>query len=82
MQRGLGFVGIQVPQMTLKLKQGIGRLIRTRTDRGAVCILDPRLMLPHEDPNGKRYAAQVRAALPPFPLSRDWEEVEAFLRAL
>jgi ATP-dependent DNA helicase DinG len=80
--QGLGFIGIQVPQMTLKLKQGIGRLIRTRTDRGAVCILDPRLMLPHEDPNGKRYAAQVRAALPPFPLSRDWGEVEAFLRAL
>jgi ATP-dependent DNA helicase DinG len=80
--QGLGFIGIQVPQMTLKLKQGIGRLIRTRTDRGAVCILDPRLMLPHEDPNGKRYAAQVRAALPPFPLSRDWAEVEAFLRSL
>jgi ATP-dependent DNA helicase DinG len=76
---GLGFVGIQVPQMTLKLKQGMGRLIRTRTDRGVVAILDPRLMLPHEDPSGKRYAAQVRAALPPFPLTRDWEEVEAFL---
>ena len=82
LQQGLGFIGIQVPQMTLKLKQGIGRLIRTRTDRGAVCILDPRLMLPHEDPNGKRYAAQIRASLPPFPLSRDWAEVEGFLRAL
>jgi len=82
LQQGLGFIGIQVPQMTLKLKQGIGRLIRTRTDRGAVCILDPRMMLPHEDPSGKRYAAQVRAALPPFPLSRDWDEVETFLRAL
>ena len=81
-QQGLGFIGIQVPQMTLKLKQGIGRLIRTRTDRGAVCILDPRLMLPHEDPNGKRYAAQIRASLPPFPLSRDWAVVESFLRAL
>ena len=80
--QGLGFIGIQVPQMTLKLKQGIGRLIRTRSDKGAVCILDPRLMLPHEDPNGKRYAAQVRAALPPFPLSRDWEQVEGFLRSL
>jgi ATP-dependent DNA helicase DinG len=81
-QQGLGFIGIQVPQMTLKLKQGIGRLIRTRTDKGVVCILDPRLMLPHEDRNGKRYAAQVRAALPPFPFSRDWGEVEAFLRLL
>jgi ATP-dependent DNA helicase DinG len=79
---GLGFVGIQVPQMTLKLKQGIGRLIRTRTDRGVVAILDPRLMLPHEDPLGKRYAAQVRAALPPFPLTRDWAEVEEFLHGL
>jgi ATP-dependent DNA helicase DinG len=81
-QQGLGFIGIQVPQMTLKLKQGIGRLIRTRTDRGVVCVLDPRLMLPHEDRNGKRYAAQVRAALPPFPISRDWDEAETFLRRL
>ena len=79
---GLGFVGIQVPQMTLKLKQGLGRLIRTRTDRGVVAVLDPRLMLPSEDPLGKRYAAQVRAALPPFPLVRDWDRVETFLRSL
>jgi ATP-dependent DNA helicase DinG len=79
---GLGFVGIQVPQMTLKLKQGIGRLIRTRTDRGVVCILDPRLMLPNEDHLGKRYAGQVRAALPPFPITRDWEKVEMFLENL
>jgi ATP-dependent DNA helicase DinG len=79
---GLGFVGIQVPQMTLKLKQGIGRLIRARTDRGVVCILDPRLMLPNEDHLGKRYASQVRAALPPFPITRDWEKVEMFLEGL
>ena len=81
-KQGLGFMGIQVPQMTLKLKQGIGRLIRRRTDKGVVCILDPRLMLPTEDPHGKRYAAQVRSALPPFPLTRDWDSVERFLEAL
>ena len=81
-RQGLGFIGIQVPQMTLKLKQGIGRLIRTRGDRGVVAVLDPRLMLPSEDPLGKRYAAQVRAALPPFPVTRDWERVEAFLQSL
>jgi len=81
-QAGLGFVGIQVPQMTLKLKQGIGRLIRRRSDRGVVCILDPRLMLPHEDRNGKRYAAQIRATLPPFPITREWGEVEAFLETV
>jgi ATP-dependent DNA helicase DinG len=45
-------------------------------------VLDPRLLLPREDPGGKRYAAQVRAALPPFPVTRDWERVEAFLRSL
>lgn len=81
-KQGLGFVGIQVPQMTLKLKQGIGRLIRTRSDRGVVCILDPRLMLPGEDVYGKRYAAQIRASLPPFPITRDWREAESFLRKL
>ncbi len=81
-REGLGFIGIQVPQMTLKLKQGIGRLIRTRSDRGVVAVLDPRLMLPSEDSRGKRYAAQVRAALPPFPLTRDWDRVEAFLQSL
>jgi ATP-dependent DNA helicase DinG len=81
-REGLGFVGIQVPMMTLKLKQGLGRLIRKRDDRGVVAVLDPRLMLPREDPGGKRYAAQVRAALPPFPVTQDWERVEAFLHAL
>ncbi|HTL97288.1 MAG TPA: helicase C-terminal domain-containing protein, partial [Holophagaceae bacterium] len=81
-QEGLGFRGIQLPQMTLKLKQGLGRLIRTRNDKGVVALLDPRILLPKEDPNGKRYAAQVRASLPPFPLVRDWERVEAFLKGL
>jgi ATP-dependent DNA helicase DinG len=81
-QEGLGFRGIQLPQMTLKLKQGLGRLIRTRSDQGVVALLDPRILLPKEDPNGKRYAAQVRASLPPFPLVRDWERVEAFLKDL
>ena len=79
---GLGFKGIQLPQMTLKLKQGIGRLIRTRSDKGIVCILDPRLLLPTEDHLGKGYAAQVRAALPPFPITRDWARVEEFLERL
>jgi ATP-dependent DNA helicase DinG len=33
-----------VPQAVLKLKQGFGRLIRTRTDTGLVAILDPRVL--------------------------------------
>jgi ATP-dependent DNA helicase DinG len=41
---GQPFLEYQVPQAVLKLKQGFGRLIRTRTDRGMVVILDPRVL--------------------------------------
>jgi DNA polymerase-3 subunit epsilon/ATP-dependent DNA helicase DinG len=33
-----------VPQAVLRLKQGFGRLIRSRTDRGAVIVLDRRIL--------------------------------------
>jgi ATP-dependent DNA helicase DinG len=32
------------PEAVLKFRQGIGRLIRTKTDRGIVAILDPRIL--------------------------------------
>jgi predicted DnaQ family exonuclease/DinG family helicase len=38
------FAEYSVPQMILKLRQGIGRLIRTRTDRGIVVMLDSRVL--------------------------------------
>jgi ATP-dependent DNA helicase DinG len=41
---GNPFVDYQVPEAVIKLKQGFGRLIRTRTDRGIVVILDPRVL--------------------------------------
>ncbi len=37
------FSEYSVPQMLLKLRQGIGRLIRTKEDRGVVVILDGRI---------------------------------------
>lgn len=37
------FINYQVPQAIIMLKQGFGRLIRTKTDRGIVAILDPRI---------------------------------------
>ncbi len=40
---GNPFVDYQLPEAALKLKQGFGRLIRTRQDRGMVVILDPRV---------------------------------------
>jgi ATP-dependent DNA helicase DinG len=41
---GEPFYDYQVPQAVLKLKQGFGRLIRTRSDTGLVVILDPRVL--------------------------------------
>jgi ATP-dependent DNA helicase DinG len=40
---GNPFNDYQLPEAVLKLKQGFGRLIRTRRDRGLVVILDPRV---------------------------------------
>lgn len=36
-------IEVQVPEMIIKLKQGVGRLIRTATDKGIVTILDSRI---------------------------------------
>jgi ATP-dependent DNA helicase DinG len=47
----------QVPQAVIKLKQGFGRLIRTRTDTGMVVILDPRVVT-------KGYGKRFLEALP------------------
>ncbi len=41
---GEPFTGLQLPQAAIALKQGFGRLIRRRDDRGIVAILDPRIV--------------------------------------
>ena len=41
---GNPFQSYQLPEAVLKLKQGFGRLIRSRSDRGTVVILDPRVV--------------------------------------
>jgi ATP-dependent DNA helicase DinG len=51
------FTEYQVPQAVIKLKQGFGRLIRTRTDTGLVVILDPRVLT-------KGYGKRFLEALP------------------
>lgn len=64
------FWGLMVPDAAVRLKQGIGRLIRTRTDRGAVLLLDDRLLTRH-------YGRVIRQALPRMPLARGpWEVVK------
>jgi ATP-dependent DNA helicase DinG len=49
---GNPFLHFQVPEAVLKFRQGIGRLIRTKTDRGIVVILDPRICT---KPYGRRF---------------------------
>jgi ATP-dependent DNA helicase DinG len=44
---GNAFAQHTVPQAVIKLKQGFGRLIRSRTDRGAVVLLDSRVVRKH-----------------------------------
>jgi ATP-dependent DNA helicase DinG len=46
----------QLPEAILKLKQGFGRLIRTKTDTGMVVILDPRI---RTKPYGKMFLASL-----------------------
>ena len=51
------FMEYMVPDAILRLMQGFGRLIRTRTDRGVVVLCDPRIMT-------QRYGQVFRNALP------------------
>jgi ATP-dependent DNA helicase DinG len=57
---GNRFLEYQVPEAILKLKQGFGRLIRSRTDTGIVAILDPRVL-------SKPYGRQFLDSLPRCP---------------
>ncbi len=53
------FGDLALPHATMRLKQGVGRLIRTSTDTGMVAILDPRLTTKH-------YGRSILQALPPM----------------
>jgi len=62
-----------LPRAITAIRQGFGRLIRAKTDRGAVVILDDRILT-------KGYGKRFLRSLPPCPLSRDLEAVGAFLQ--
>ncbi|HZF97835.1 MAG TPA: ATP-dependent DNA helicase, partial [Pseudoxanthomonas sp.] len=61
----------QLPQAVIALKQGVGRLIRSETDRGVLVLCDPRLV-------GKHYGRVFLDSLPPFARTRSVREVQAF----
>jgi len=69
---GQPFHDYQVPLATLTLLQGLGRLIRTRTDRGVLAVLDPRL-------TRMSYGRRFLASLPPAPVTDDLGVVRTFM---
>jgi len=68
------FARYSLPKAILSLRQGFGRLIRTRTDRGVVVIFDRRIV-------DARYGRDFLAALPECPLTRDLATLEEFFRS-
>ncbi|MDH2910776.1 MAG: hypothetical protein HKL92_04110 [Candidatus Eremiobacteraeota bacterium] len=67
------FARLQIPAATMLLKQGFGRLIRSRRDRGAVLLLDGRLQ-------GKGYGKRMIAALPPATRIAHLDELQEFFQ--
>lgn len=65
---------VLLPHMIIKLKQGIGRLIRKDTDKGIVAILDPRL----GNKDGKWYKESVLEALPIKNRTNKLEKIKMF----
>jgi ATP-dependent DNA helicase DinG len=65
------FRHLALPHAVLRLKQGVGRLIRTMDDRGIVAIMDPRLQT-------KGYGKSIRRALPPMSVTRNFPTDQQF----
>jgi ATP-dependent DNA helicase DinG len=64
----------QLPQAVIALKQGVGRLIRSESDRGVLVLCDPRL-------TQKTYGKVFLDSLPPLPVTRHIDDVRAFFGA-
>jgi ATP-dependent DNA helicase DinG len=58
------FNDLALPHAIMRLKQGVGRLIRTKSDRGVVALLDARI-------SKKMYGRQILSCLPPMNVIRN-----------
>jgi len=70
-QGGDAFHGFQVPQAAIALKQGFGRLIRSRNDRGVLALLDHRI-------TRSRYGQIFFDSLPDYAFTTNPADVETF----
>ncbi len=64
-----GFEAYMIPSAIVRLKQGFGRLIRAKSDRGVIALLDGRAL-------GMRYGATIVDALPPARRITDLGEID------
>src|SRR5215208_769908 len=71
---GSSFYQYSVPQAIIALKQGLGRLIRSTTDRGVLAILDPRLRT-------KGYGRTFLQSLPPCKVTSRIDDLASILSA-
>lgn len=68
------FKELMLPEAILRFRQGVGRLIRSATDRGAVLVADPRILR-------SGYGARFAACLPSRPgVARTPAEAAALIR--
>jgi ATP-dependent DNA helicase DinG len=70
---GSSFRDYLLPSAVIMLKQGLGRLIRSRTDHGVLAVLDPRLRT-------RSYGRTFLASLPDFAVTDRLADVAAFFR--
>ncbi len=68
-----GFFDFQIPRAILALRQGVGRLMRSSSDRGVIAILDVRLFT-------KGYGRHFLKSLPQSPICRNLDQVNIFLQ--
>ena len=68
---GNPFYDYQIPQAAIALKQGFGRLIRSRSDRGVLVLLDHRI-------TKQRYGQVFFDSLPDYGFTTRIEDVEKF----
>jgi ATP-dependent DNA helicase DinG len=69
------FSEYQVPLAILALLQGLGRLLRHRSDRGVLALLDPRLRT-------KGYGKRFLDSIPPAPVTHKLADVERFFNSV
>ncbi len=73
-KEGKPFFEFQVPRAILALRQGMGRLIRSSSDRGVIAVMDVRLYK-------KGYGRLFLRSMPPAPIVRTVQELSVFFKS-